>query len=84
MGRGKEGCIKHIIESLENIVLKSFEGYENGYCLRKFYISDLTGIPEDVLTVLLKRLKDAGKIEIQSTFSEINGLADGSGYRIKK
>jgi DNA-binding transcriptional regulator LsrR (DeoR family) len=61
-----------IIENLKEL------GYMEGR--RKWSISKKTGIPEDVLTVLLKRLKVEGKVKLIMIWSESTGLPDGSGY----
>ena len=73
---------KHI-EEMEQAVLDCLSPLENGYGMRKWAISEETGIPEDVLKVILKRLKDSDKIELIMIFSESTGMADGSGYCLK-
>lgn len=65
---------------MEQAIIDNLSKLENGYGNRKWYISKETGIPEDILTVLLKRLKYQGKIELIMIWSETTGLPDGSGY----
>jgi hypothetical protein len=69
-----------IITEMENEILANLSDLDSGYAIRKWAIAKQTGIPEDVLTVLLKRLKLAGKVKLVITWSEITGLPDGSGY----
>lgn len=70
------------IEYMEGLILIELSKLEKGYGNRKFHLSKKTGIPEDVLTVLLKRLKIRGKIELIMIWSENTGLPDGSGYAL--
>lgn len=71
---------KEQLEIMEEHIITNLMNLEVGYGRRKFAISEQTGIPEDVLTVLLKRLKLKGKIEIISFCSEETGMFNGSGY----
>lgn len=66
------------ITEMENEILANLSDLDRGYGRRKWAISKQTGIPEDILTVLLKRLKLDGKVELIMIWS--NGLPDGSGY----
>lgn len=68
------------IELMEDAVVRELSKIEVDYAIRKWVISERTGIPEDVLTVILKRLKYAGKVELMQFFNEENGLVAGSGY----
>lgn len=68
------------IAEMENEILANLSDLDSGYGRRKWVISKQTGIPEDILTVLLKRLKLAGKVELIMIWSESTGLPDGSGY----
>lgn len=61
-------------------ILKNLSDLEPGYGRRKWAISEATGIPEDIITVLLKRLKYAGKVELVVIWNERTGNPDGSGY----
>lgn len=61
-----------IIECLTNL--------EKGYGLYKQHISTETEIPIDILTVLLKQLKNEGKIELIMIWSEETCRPNGSGY----
>ena len=63
---------KSIIDNLSNL--------DKGYGRRKFAIEEGTGIPMDILTVLLKQLKIEGKIELIMLWSESKGTPNGSGY----
>lgn len=67
---------------MEEAVISFLSKYDAGMACRKWHIADETGIPEDILTVILKRLKDKGKIKIARVFSEDTGLANGSGYAL--
>ena len=69
-----------VITNMENEILANLSDLDRGYGRRKWAISKQTGIPEDILTVLLKRLKLAGKVELIMIWSEETGLPDGSGY----
>jgi len=68
------------IAEMENEILSNLSDLDSGYGKRKWAISQQTGIPEDFLTVLLKRLKLAGKVKLIMIWSESTGLPDGSGY----
>lgn len=68
------------ITEMENEILANLSDLDSGYGRRKWAISKQTGIPEDILTVLLKRLKLAGKVELIMIWSESTGLPNGSGY----
>lgn len=68
------------IKAMEQSVLDSFLDMEKGYGRRKIAIQKNTGIPMDILTVILKRLKYAGKIQIIMLFSEYDGMVSGCGY----
>lgn len=76
-------CI-YSINKMEKSVIECLEKLENGYAYHKWYISKKTSIPEDILTVILKRLKDKGKIKLLHLFNESNGLTAGSGYCLNK
>ncbi|WP_431129680.1 hypothetical protein [Flagellimonas flava] len=69
-----------IFNEMERSILEVLTKLEPGYGYRKWAISEKTEIPEDILTVLLKRLKYAGKIELIMIWSETTGMPDGSGY----
>lgn len=75
---------EEVIQGLEERILNSMSDLTSGYARRKGIISQQTGIPEDILTILLKRLKVAGKIELIMTWSEETGLPDGSEYTLKR
>ena len=68
------------INQMEVAVIENLSNLEDGYGRRKHAISKQTGIPEDILTVVLKRLKLAGKIKLIMIFSESTGMPNGSGY----
>lgn len=72
-----------VISEMENEILLNLSDLAVGYGSRKLRISKKTGIPEDILTVLLKRLKLSGKVELIMIWSEETGLPNGSGYCIK-
>lgn len=68
---------------MEQDVIDYLKEKEKGYGYRKKQISKGTGIPLDILTPILKRLKYQGYIELIMIWSEDTGLPDGSGYIIK-
>ena len=70
------------IKDMEGSVIASLSQLSKGEGKRKWAISIDTGIPEDILTPILKRLKIAGKIELIMIWSERTGRPDGSGYCI--
>ena len=74
---------KVALSDMESAIIQNLSNLQKGYGARKWKISEDTGIPEDVLKVLLKRLKVAGKIELIMIFSEETGTPNGSGYRLK-
>ena len=61
------------ITEMENEILSNLSDLDSGYGRRKWAISKQTGIPGDILTVLLKRLKLAGKVELIMIWSENTG-----------
>lgn len=69
-----------LIQEMEAAILENLSDLEKGYGKRKSAISDETGIPLDILTVLLKRLKINGKIELIVIWSEWTCAPNGSGY----
>ncbi len=69
-----------VVLNMEKAVLASLFLLPKGYGNRKWQIAEETGIPLDVLTVILKRLKNAQKIELIMIWSEQTGLPNGSGY----
>ena len=68
------------LKLMESSIIDNLFALEEGYGRRKWSIAEQTGIPEDVLTVLLKRLKHQGKVKIITSWCEINGTPNGSGY----
>lgn len=68
------------ISEMESSILDNLSDLEKGFGRRKWAISEQTGIPIDILTCLLKRLKDSKKIELIQIFNEETLLADGRGY----
>ena len=69
-----------VISEMEYSILQNLYDLDKGYGRRKYVISKQTGIPEDLLTVFLKRLKINGKIELIMIWSESKGTPNGSGY----
>ena len=69
-----------VISEMESAILENLSDLDKGYGRRKYAIAKQTGIPEDLLTVLLKRLKINGKIELIMIWSESKGTPNGSGY----
>jgi len=70
------------IGEMETAIMTELAFLEPGYGANKTYLARKTGIPVDVLTVLLKRLKYAGMIEWRAFFDESDGKIAGSGYFI--
>lgn len=73
-----------IINEMEREIINHLEKLDFGYASRKWKISTDTTIPLDILTVILKRLKLKGMIEIGMIFSEDTGLANGCGYKLSQ
>lgn len=76
----KDNYFEKVIYEMESQVLENLSDLEKGYGRRKWKISEQTGIPEDLLTVILRRLKYSGKVQLIMIFSEETGLPNGSGY----
>lgn len=70
------------IEEMKKSIIENLAELDLGYGRRKKYISKQTGVPEDILTVLLKQLKYDGKVELIMTWDEDKGIPAGSGYCI--
>jgi hypothetical protein len=68
------------INEMEATILTDLADLKIGYGKRKWAISKDTGIPEDILTVLLKRLKLAERVELIMIWNESTGRPNGSGY----
>ena len=68
------------LKTMEASIIDNLFALEVGFGRRKHAIAKQTGIPEDVLTVLLKRLKHQGKVKIITIWCEVNGTPNGSGY----
>ena len=66
------------IAEMEEAVIFTLQYLEKGEGFYKLAIAEETGIPLDVLTVLLKRLKIAGIVRMIQFFND--GLCAGSGY----
>lgn len=71
------------IAQMKSDILNVLSELDQGHGYRKWHISKQTGIPEDILTVLLKQLKEAGDVELMMIWSETTGRPDGSGYCLK-
>lgn len=70
------------IQSMEESIMRFLSSLEKGECAYKSSISKATDIPVDILTVLLKRLKENGYVELMCVWSEEEYRPDGSGYCI--
>lgn len=68
------------ISEMKEAIITSLKELSKGYGKRKWAIEKDTGIPFDILTVLLKQLKNEGKIELIMIWSESTGMPNGSGY----
>ena len=71
------------INEMKISIIESLSKLGKGYGKRKWAIEEETGIPIDILTVLLKQLKNEGKIELIMLWSESKGTPNGSGYCLK-
>lgn len=84
----KKQCDIHVVTTrfspaiaeMKQAIIKSLSELSKGYGKRKWAIEKDTGIPVDILTVLLKQLKYEGKVELIMIWSESTGMPDGSGY----
>lgn len=72
------------IKLMEKVILDDLSDLPDMHGRRKWSIAKRTGIPEDILTVLLKRLKYQGKVKIIMIWCENNGMPNGSGYCLTK
>jgi len=70
------------ILSMEKSIMRFLSSLERGYCANKPAIYSATHIPLDILTVLLKRLKESGHVELMCVWSEEEYKPNGSGYCI--
>jgi hypothetical protein len=70
----------HVINEMKLSIIEDLHTLEKGYGKRKWSISENTGIPIDVLTVLLKQLKIEGKIELIMIWCDQDSTPNGSGY----
>jgi len=68
------------IDKMKESIILDLQKLNKGYGKRKWSISENTGIPINVLTVLLKQLKIEGKIELMMIWSEEDSTPNGSGY----
>lgn len=68
------------LKQMELAILEDLKKLQPNYGKMKFAISRDTGIPIDILTVLLKRLKYEQKVELMMIWSEETYRPDGSGY----
>lgn len=68
------------IAEMKQAIIESLSKLSKGYGKRKWAIEKDTGIPVDILTVLLKQLKYECKVELIMIWSETTGMPDGSGY----
>ncbi len=71
---------ENYINEMEQSVLDCLSDLDKGYAKLKWAIAKETGIPVDILTPILKRLKYEGKIELMMIWSEETCRPDGSGY----
>jgi hypothetical protein len=68
----------HILHYLQNMQKE----YGKNWGFRKYQIVKNTGIPMEILTILLRRLKYRGKVELIMIWCEEKGTPNGSGYRL--
>jgi len=72
------------INQMKASIILSLSKLEDGYGKRKFAIEQDTGIQMDVLTVLLKQLRNEDRIKLITLWSESKARPDGSGYCLKQ
>ena len=72
------------IDKMKKSIILDLSTLEKGYGKRKWAISRTTGIPIDILTVLLKQLKIEGKIKLIMIWDEEDSTPNGSGYCLVK
>ena len=80
MKNTKETRFSVPIAQMEEAIIEDLKGLSKGYSKYKKNIAIDTEIPVDIITVLLKRLKIQGKIEITMIWSEYTGMPNESGY----
>jgi predicted transcriptional regulator len=80
MKNTKETRFSVPIAQMEEAIIEGLKGLRKDYSKYKKNIAIDTEIPVDIITVLLKRLKIQGKIEITMIWSEYTGMPNGSGY----
>ena len=68
--------------SLEERIIEDLGTLEKGQGRYKWAISKRTGVPTGLLTLLLKKLRHEGKVQIIRLFDERDGKVAGSGYRL--
>jgi DNA-binding transcriptional regulator LsrR (DeoR family) len=68
------------LKIMEQRIIDNLSDLQYMHGRRKFAIAKQTEIPEDILTVLLKRLKHQGKVKIIMIWCEHEGTPNGSGY----
>lgn len=78
-----ETQIQIMEQSIIDVLTELHNSKGVGYSIRKWQIQKETGIPQDVLTVLLRRLKFAGKVQLNVIWSEETCLPNGSGYSLQ-
>lgn len=68
------------IQEAEQAIIEHLSKLEKGYGSRKWAIEEKTKIPNILLTPILKKMKEDGKIELIMLWSEQTGRPNGSGY----
>lgn len=72
------------IKNIKSGICLCLSELEDGYAHRIFAIAKYVKADEELVRILLKELKDEGKVGLIMIFSERTGMADGSGYGLTK
>ncbi len=83
-GNNTEQGFDDYIKNLKSGICLCLAELEIGYAMRKFAIAEYIKADEELVTILLKELKNENKVELMMIFSEDTGMANGSGYCLKQ
>ena len=64
----------------EHKIIEELEKLKPGYAILKWSLAKKTNINPQLLTILLRKLRQDGKVRLMQIFSENTGFAAGSGY----
>ena len=83
-GSNTEQGFDSYVKNLKSGICLCLSELELGYGMRKYAIAEYVKADEELVTILLKELKNEGKVELIMIFSEETGMANGSGYCLKQ